>query len=105
MPMLKKHIGDRQTGLVFIGRRGKPLMVGDVNGYLLKPILKKLELPYGTTHAMRHGGVSRFQEAGVHGDLITKWVGHGSLKMTSKYTHFSAKHRKEVVAKLGAIAS
>jgi integrase len=70
-----------------------------------KPIHKKLELPYGTTHAMRHGAVSRFQEAGVHGDLITKWVGHASLKMTSKYTRFSAKHRKEVVAKLGAIAS
>ena len=49
--------------------------------------------------------LSRFQEAGVHGDLITKWVGHTSLKMTSKYTHFSAKHRKEAVAKLGAIAS
>jgi integrase len=105
MAMLKKHVGDRQTGLVFIGRRGKPLVVGNVNGYVLKPILKKLELPYGTTHAMRHGAVSRFQEAGVHGDLITKWVGHTSLKMTSKYTHFSAKHRKEVVAKLGAIAS
>jgi integrase len=75
------------------------------NEYVLKPILKKLELLYRTTHAMRHGAVSRFQEAGVHGDLITKWVGHTSLKMTSKYTHFSAKHRKEVVAKLGAIAS
>jgi integrase len=49
--------------------------------------------------------VSRFQEAGLHGDLITKWLGHTSLKMTSKYTHFSAKHRKEVVAKLGAITS
>ncbi len=35
----------------------------------------------------------------------TKWVSHTSLKMTSKYTHFSAKRRKEVVAKLGAIAS
>lgn len=105
MEMLKKHIGDRQTGLVFNGRRGKPLVAGNVNKYVLKPILMKLELPNGTTHAMRHGAVSRFQEAGVHGDLITKWVGHTSLKMTSKYTHFSAKHRKEVVAKLGAIAS
>jgi integrase len=105
MAMLKKHIGDRQTGLVFTGRRGKPLVVGNVNEYVLKPTLKKLELPHGTTHAMRHGAVSRFQEAGVHGDLITKWVGHTSLKRTSKYTHFSAKHRKEAVAKLGAIAS
>jgi len=41
----------------------------------------------------------------VHSDLITKWVGHTSLKMTSKYTHFSAKHRKDVISKLGSIAS
>jgi hypothetical protein len=45
MAMLKKH-GDRQTGLVFIGRRGKPLVVGNVNEYVLKPILKKVEFPY-----------------------------------------------------------
>jgi hypothetical protein len=90
------------------------LVVGSVNEYVLKPILKRMELPYGTTHAMRHGAVSRFQEAGVQSDLITKWVGYTSLKMISKYTHFSADHpeapapfswRKEVVARLGAIAS
>jgi hypothetical protein len=41
----------------------------------------------------------------VHSDLITKWVGRTSLKMTSKYKHFSAKHRKDVISKLGSIAS
>lgn len=105
MVMLKKHIGIRQSGRIFSSRRGTPLVVGNVNRYVLKPILKKLGLPYGTSHAFRHGGVSRFQEAGVHGDLITKWVGHTSLKMTSKYTHFTAKHRKDVISKLGSIAS
>ena len=105
MAMLKKHIGNRLSGRIFSSRRGTPLVVGNVNRYVLKPILKKLGLPYGTSHAFRRGGVSRFQEAGVHGDLITKWVGHTSLKMTSKYTHFSAKHRKDVISKLGSIAS
>jgi len=41
--MLKKHIGDRQTGLVFVGRTGNPMVVGNVNEYVLKPILKKVE--------------------------------------------------------------
>ena len=48
MAMLKKHIGDRQTGLVFVGRTGNPMVVGNVNEYVLKPILKKVELLYGT---------------------------------------------------------
>jgi hypothetical protein len=51
---------------------------------VLKPILKKLGFPYGMRFGM--AGVSRFQEAGVHGDLITKWVGHTSLKITSTRT-------------------
>jgi integrase len=103
MAMLKKHIGDRRSGRLFESRNGTPLVVGNVNRYVLKPILRKLELPLGTTHAFRHGAVSRFQEAGVHGDLIKKWVGHTSLKMTSRYTHFSAKHRKDEVKRLGSI--
>jgi integrase len=78
--------------------------VGNVNRYVLKPILRKLDLPIGTTHAFRHGAVSRFQEASVHGDLIKKWVGHTSLKMTSRYTHFSTKHRKDEVKRLRSIA-
>jgi integrase len=73
--MLKKHIGIRQRGRFFQSKRHS-LVVGNVNRYVLKPILKKLGLPYGTSHAFRHGCVSRFQEAGVHGDLITKGWSH-----------------------------
>jgi hypothetical protein len=89
------------TGGLPNSRRGTALVVGNVNRYVLKPILKKLGLPYGTSHASGHGGVSRYREAGVHSDLITKWVGGTSLKMTSKYKHFSAKHRKDVMQQVG----
>jgi integrase len=99
MAMLKKHLDGRQSGRVFESRNGTPLVVNNVNRHVLKPLLKKLGLPIGTTHAMRHGAVSR-----LHGDLIKKWVGHTSLKMTSRYTHFSMKHRKDEVKRLGTIS-
>ena len=103
MTMLKKHIGDRQSGRLFESRNGTPLVVGNVNRYVLKPLCNKVGIDIGTTHAFRHGAVSRFQEAGVHGDLIKKWVGHTSLRMTSRYTHFSMKHRKDAVKRLGSV--
>jgi hypothetical protein len=42
MAMLKKHIGGRQSGRLFESRNGTPLVVGNVNRYVLKPILRKL---------------------------------------------------------------
>jgi integrase len=68
MTMLKEHVGDRQSGIVFTGRRGKHVVCGNVNRYFLKPILKKLGLPIGTSHAMRHGRVSVLQQNQVPGD-------------------------------------
>ena len=43
----------------------------------------------GTTHASRHGRVSVLRQNGVPGDLINRWVGHSSLKTTSKYSRFT----------------
>jgi hypothetical protein len=54
-----KQVGDRQTGLVFIGLRGKPLVEGNVNKYVLKPILKKLE--FALWHDSRHAAWRRIQ--------------------------------------------
>jgi integrase len=71
---------------------------GNVNRYVLKPLCKKLEIPIGTTHAFRHGRVSLLQQNGVPGDLIKKWIGHTSLRTTSKYSHFTPAFRKKVAA-------
>jgi integrase len=71
---------------------------GNVNRYILKPLCKKLEIPIGTTHAFRHGRVSLLQQNSVPGDLIKKWIGHISLRTTSKYSHFPPAIRKKVAA-------
>jgi integrase len=98
MKMVKDYLGDRQSGRVFESKNGTPLVNGNVNRYVLKPLCKKLEIPIGTTHAFRHGRVSLLQQNSVPGDLIKKWIGHTSLRTTSKYSHFTPSFRKKVAA-------
>ena len=100
MTMLREYLGGRQSGRVFQTRNGTPLVVNNVNRHVLKPLCKELGIPIGTTHAFRHGRISVLQQNNVHGDLIKKWVGHTSLKTTSKYTHFPTEFRRKVVSEL-----
>lgn len=97
---LKQHLGDRKAGLVFPSRNGTPLVNRNVNVDVLRVICKRLQIPIGGMHAIRHGRISLLQQKGVPGDLIIKWVGHTSLKITSIYTHFDEDFRKRTVASL-----
>jgi integrase len=105
MKMVKEYLGDRQSGRVFESRNGTPLVCSNVNRYVLKPICKKLGIPIGTTHAFRHGRVSLLQQNSVPGDLIKRWVGHTSLRTTSKYSHFTREFRKQVASHLVPMVS
>src|ERR1700733_3838316 len=101
MAIVKSYLGDRTSGRVFKSRNGTPLVNGNVNRFVLKPLCGKIGIPVGTTHEFRHGRVSVLQQNGVPGDLIKRWVGHSSLKTTSKYSHFTREFRRETVSKLG----
>jgi len=83
-----------------VTRLGTPLKVGDVDRYVLKPICKRLGIPKGTMHAFRHGRVSRMQDAGVNETVILTKIGHSSLRMTRRYTHFSHEQRRATAEKL-----
>jgi len=100
MKIVKEYIGDRTTGRVFDSKKGTPLVCGDINRYVLKPLLEKLGIKPATTHAFRHGRVSILQQNRVPGDLIKEWVGHTSLKITSGYTHFDDAYRSDIVKNL-----
>jgi integrase len=43
MVIVKSHLGDRISGRVFESRNGTPLVNGNVNRYVLKPLCKKSE--------------------------------------------------------------
>jgi integrase len=98
--MLKEHLGDRKTGLVFPSRNNTPLVNRNINVDVLRVICKRLGIPNGGMHVFRHGRISELQARGVPGDLIIRWVGHVNLKITSLYTHFSEEFRKETIARL-----
>jgi integrase len=100
MKIVKKYVGDRTTGRIFDSNKGTPLVCGDINRYVLRPPLKKLGIPPATTHAFRHGRVSILQQNRVPGDLIKEWVGHTSLKITSKCTHFDDAYRQGIIKNL-----
>ena len=97
--MVKAHLGDRKAGRIFQTKNGTPLINGNIVKQVLGPICKRVGIPHGGMHAFRHGRVSILQQDGVPGDLIKKWVGHTSLKTTSRYTHFPEEFRKRIVEK------
>jgi integrase/recombinase XerD len=100
LKIVQEFIGDRKSGRVFNSKNNTPLVCGEVNRSVLKPLLRMLKLQPGTTHAFRHGRVSLLQQNRVPGDLIKEWVGHTSLKITSGYTHFDDDYRRGIIKSL-----
>ena len=98
--MLKDHLGDRKTGLVFPSRNNTHLVNRNINVDVLRVICKRLGIPNGGMHAFRHGRISELQMKGVPGDLILKWVGHVNLKITAGYTHFDEDFRKKTIERV-----
>jgi integrase len=97
--LLKTYISNRTSGRLFESRKGNPLCANNVAKRVLKPILDELKLD-GSFHSFRHGRVSILQQKGVPGDLVREWIGHSTLRITSRYTHFTDDFRKEIVAGL-----
>jgi integrase len=98
--LLSGHLAGRSTGRVFQTRAGTPFSKGNVRRKL-REVLTKLGLPMGGLHAFRHGRVSVLQTSRVPGDLVKEWIGHTSLRMTSRYTHFNDGFRKQTANETG----
>src|SRR5436309_14451734 len=98
--ILRRSLNGRTSGRLFQSNRGTPLAKGNVRRYLLS-VLKRLGLKKVGLHAFRHGRVSVLQSNGVPGDLVKEWVGHSSLRTTSRYTHFSEDYRQKMASGLG----
>ena len=65
--LLKKHLGDRKTGLVFPSRNNTPLVNRNINVDVLRVICKRLGIPNAGMHAFRHGRISRIAGEGSSG--------------------------------------
>jgi Phage integrase family len=102
--ILKQHLGERKAGRVFQTRTGTAFSKDNVRRKL-QSILTTLGLPKGGLHTSRHGRVLILQESGVPDDLVREWLGHSSLRTTSRYTHFRHDCRRQVAMELGRLSS
>jgi integrase len=96
LAMLAEHLTGRQTGRVFQTRNGTPLNNREICLNVLYPICDRLGIRRGGCHAFRHGRVSLMQAARLPKDFILSEIGHTSLRMTGRYTHFSDQQRREM---------
>jgi integrase len=100
--ILREHLNGRASGRVFQTRNGTAFSKDNVRRKLLS-LLDKLGLKPGGLHAFRHGRVSVLQENGVPGDLVKEWIGHSSLRTTSRYTHLRPEFRERIAAEVGLL--
>jgi len=89
LDMLRQHLGDRRTGLVFQNRFGGHVNGVDVNKYVLGPLCKQLGIPKANMHSFRHGYISRLIAKGLPQRFIQNQVGHADPRITRHYTHIS----------------
>ena len=98
--MLRDFLAGRQTGRLFQSRLGTPLENRDICRRVLTPICMKLGIRPGGMHAFRHGRVSHMQASMMPGDFVKNQIGHSDLRITSNYTHFEHRQKREMVEKL-----
>lgn len=98
--LLREFLGARRSGRLFQSRVGTPLENRDICRRVLTPLCKKLGLKPGGMHAFRHGRVSHMQASMMPGDFVKDQIGHSDLRITSNYTHFEHRQKREMVEKL-----
>jgi integrase len=98
--VLRDFLAGRQTGRLFQSRAGTPLENRDICRRVLTPLCEKLGIRPGGMHAFRHGRVSHMQSNMMPGDFVMSQIGHSSLRITSNYTHFEHKQKREMAERL-----
>jgi integrase len=84
--LLKVFLGDRNSGLVFSNRAGKPLSQTNLARRSLHPILKEIKAEKTGFHAMRRFRATWLRKQRVPEDLIQFWLGHAKQSQTDGYS-------------------
>ena len=102
--VLRGHLGERRTGLVFQSEKGTSLRGGNIIKRVLNPI-QSLGIPRGgkVLHAFRRGRVTVLRVKQTPGDLSKQWIGHSSLRTTDGYSHTNQEleYRRLAASKAG----
>jgi integrase len=86
----------RQIGFLFPGLNGKPQRQLDKS---FKSALKRAGIEKFRFHDLRHTFASHLTMQGVPQRAVQELLGHGSGRMTERYSHLSPKHMHDAVKK------
>jgi integrase len=101
--LLKAFVGDRQSGLLFTNRTGKPLSQTNLLRRSLHPILAELSIGKAGFHAMRRFRTTWLRKKRAPEDLIKFWLGHAEESVTDGYSKLAddVEFREQVAEELG----
>lgn len=103
MPYLSRAKKNSQSLYLISGSRGKDLPVRSYQR-TFKALLKKLNLPPCSFHALRHTFATRALECGMDVKSLAQILGHKNPDITLKrYAHSFAEHRGAMMNRLGRL--
>jgi integrase len=102
--MLRKVIGERQSGLLFVNRIGRPYSSsGKVVQKRLWPLCDALKIPRAGLHAFRHMHTTALLETGATPKVTQRQLRHADSRVTlDHYAHLIDSSHREAVEKAAA---
>jgi integrase len=93
---LQTHNG--KSELLFVNRRGRPFNANKLRTQVLHPLLKKLGIPRGGFHSMRHGCSSALLADGATPAVVQKQLRHSDARITlGIYGHVIGNDQRDAV--------
>jgi integrase len=84
--MLRAHVGQRMSGLLFSTASGKPISQTNILKRSLHPILKELQREKAGFHSFRRYRVTHLRKNRVPEDVLRFWIGHADKTVTDGYS-------------------
>lgn len=80
--------------LVFASRNGTPSSESNLMRRVIKPVAKRLGIPWLSWHVFRHTHATLGEQIGMSLSDRQAQMGHGTIKMTLHYTHSDLERRR-----------
>ena len=77
---LQNH--EAKSALLFVNRNGRPFSANKLRERQLHPLLKKLDIPRGGFHSMRHGTASALLADGATPAVVQRQLRHSDARIT-----------------------
>jgi integrase len=84
--LLKTHIGQRTSGLLFCTSNGNPISQPNILKRSLHPILKTMNRNTAGFHSFRRFRVTHLRKNRVPEDILRFWIGHADKTVTDGYS-------------------